>query len=267
MAAISLAKLRIQIERLKSRFSAPHGFLSALVTMLELYADQTYHPRAEKKLYRLPYYQVPAIISRQLNREFQNLAGERPVESLENAHLLWTESHYETKVLAARLLGSIPAKFAENVINEIDEWQIAGLDSGLINELLEIASATVRRSKSDVLLRKIRGWVTDASERKIRLGLKALQVIAGEATFTDLPVLLAIFTPIIEKPTDLQVTESVKLYQLLVQRFPEEMELFSTKMVKNIRNANKQKLLRKAFSAFSPEKEKTLKSMLPPLKL
>ncbi len=266
MVAISLAKLRFQIEQLKSRFADPHHFFSALKAMLELYSDQSYHPQAEKRPYRIDYYQIPPIIIRQLDREFQLIAGLFPAEAIQNAHLLWQDQHYESKVLAARLLGSISAEFSESVINEIHEWQTSGMDSALINELLEIASKNIREDHSGALLKQIKDWLISESLQKVELGLKGLQVIVNDPHFENLPTLLAIFSPLIENPSEPYVTESIRLYQQLIDHFPDEMEVFSRKVARRSKNYFKQKILRKAFSAFPPDKSKSLKLLLPPLK-
>jgi hypothetical protein len=267
MVAISLAKLRIQIENLRLNFSYPHRFVRSMTDLLELYSDQTYHPNSEKQTYRLPYYQVPPIISQQLNRELQLLAREFPEDSLENAHLLWLIPYYETKVLAARLLGSVPSPFYADVINEIHGWQTSGFDPALVNELLGVASENLRADNSKELLKKIKTWLQEETPQKINLGITGLQVIANDPHFENLPALLNLFAPLIELPTDRHLNECVRLYHGLIQRFPEEMQVFSQKIAARSRGYYKQKLLRKAFSGFPSEISNDLKSLLPKLKL
>jgi hypothetical protein len=267
MVAISLAKLRIQIENLRLNFSDPNRFVRTLTDLFELYSDQTYHTETEKREYRLPFYQVPPIISQQLNREFQLIARQFPQQALRNAHLLWLNSYYETKVLAARLLGSVPSPFYEDVINEIHGWQTSGLDPALINELLEIASENLRADNSKELLKKIESWLQEDTPQKTALGITGLQVIANDPHFENLPALLTLLAPLIEMPTDRHLNECVRLYHHLIQRFPEEMRVFSRKIAAKSRGYYKQKLLRKAFSGFPADISRDLKSLLPKLKL
>src|SRR5512142_2159797 len=123
MPAAELTRLRAQINGLITRFADPNGFRLALRDLLELYANRAYRPgQAVQPQPLLPSYRVAPLIMQQLELELSKTCQEQPAAALELIETLWHDPFLEPRLLAATLLGNIPAGLGKAVTQKLRAW-------------------------------------------------------------------------------------------------------------------------------------------------
>src|SRR5512145_962522 len=114
MPAIQLARLKLQAVELAASFRQPAVFARKLDDLCEFYANRTYRPgvSGESHPSLLKSYNIPAPVLREVQHELTPLAYAEPQATLALCQSLWEEPILEHRLLAAGILGQLPATFA-----------------------------------------------------------------------------------------------------------------------------------------------------------
>jgi hypothetical protein len=267
MPAVSITRLQTHLELLRSAFNSSQVFVSELKDLLELYSDRTFRPGEETHQdLRIPRYYIPILLEKKLELEFQRLANSRPADAVENANLLWKEKHFESRLLAACLVGALPVDHHLEVLTVINQWLNASVETDLLAGVLECTSRSLRRNNPQVWFQQTLDWLQEESTRLRARGILALRITVQDEHFVDLPLLLKQVEPLFNTPPNLLIPDLVDLYQALVQRFPDEMLVYTRELMEKVEDPNKQKLLRKVVNFFDEPTMKNLRRQLPPTK-
>jgi len=251
MPAVSSTRLQAHLNSLAATFDSPQVFVSNLRDILDLYADKTFHPgeQSPQEMHLLRYF-TPPLLMKQLELEFRRLAETRPQEALANAELLWQEKHFESRVLAADLLGWLPAEFDQQTMALLDQWLKSKIEPALKDVVLTRASLGQRRHNPDAWFELIHTWLEEPDFLVRARGVDALRITALDEHFDNLPLILRYADPLFNAPSVHLLPELGDLYGVLVQRFPGEMLVYTRELMKDVADPRKEKLLRRVITFF-----------------
>lgn len=268
MPAVSIARLQNHLELLYSSFNSPQIFVSELKDLLELYSDRTFHPGEESHLdRRIPRYYIPILLEKQLDMEFRQLAISRPEDAFTNAHLLWKDVHFESRVIAAGMLGSIPVSFARGILETIRQWLNEPMPQELLAQVLGRSTCSLRLARSQEWTDQIKTWLDAGSTRLQGRGILALSLTAQDDSFANLPLAINLVDALFKSPPSLLIPDLVALYEMLVSRFKQEMLVYTRELITRPTDANRVKLLRKVIPLFGDPISMDLRAKLPPTRL
>src|SRR5512133_240608 len=173
MPAAELTRLRAQINGLITRFADPDSFRLALRDLLELYANRAYRAgQAVQPQPLLPSYRVAPLITHQLELELSKTCLEQPVQALEVVEVLWHDPYLEPRLLAAALLGAIPANQGEAVIQKLRAWAVPAENFRMLDALFRHATTILRREAPQLLFSLYEEWINSPQPNTRSLGVR-----------------------------------------------------------------------------------------------
>ena len=262
MPAIDLARLKKQAVRLADLFDQPAAFLRELHETLDFYVNRTLRTRqtvAPSSV--LPAYRTPTLVLRHIETELAPLAAERPGEALTLADELWDVGYFETRLLAAYLLGRIPPQ-EERLLARLTAWTQKVRDPNVRAALLTTSLARLRKETPERFLTLVKEWLHPARAQHWSNGLQALVPLIADTDFENLPPVFEIVEPVIEAaPTILQI-DLEELILALYRKSPTE----TTYLLRQILNRSQTPLtfvtLRRISPAFPPPLQSSLRELL-----
>jgi hypothetical protein len=208
MPSIDLARLRKQALRLADFYFAPDEFMRQLNTTLDSYVNYTVRGhRTTAAGSSLPTHRTPEVVMRQIEHELSPLAStsEHAAASLALADRLWDDAWLESRLLAAFLLGRVPPEEAP-LVARLTAWVADLRDPELRARLLETSLYRMRRDAPDMLLQLVREWLRPERQRFWPAAIRASITAAQDPAFPDLPALMALLEPALQRaPTELQL--------------------------------------------------------------
>ena len=153
MPAIHLAKLKQQAALLSNNFDQPKVFIRELHDMLDIYAERSHRPGQSGAPPPLIHsYNVPKPVLRQILIELAPLVTSRPGEALSLCDALWEEPYLEFRLLAASILGLIPADPPDPIFIRVEKWGRSITDDQILTELMQQGLASVRHESIEILI-------------------------------------------------------------------------------------------------------------------
>src|SRR5688572_21677321 len=267
MPAIDLARLRKQAARLADFFFLPDEFMKHLREILDYYVNYTLRakenvaPGSNLKTYRTP----PAVLTH-IENELKNVAEANPHFALELADVLWDEGALETRLLAAFLLGRIPPQ-EERLLPRITAWTQQIRAPEVRSALLTTSLSRMRKETPNQFLSLVREYLHPERSRTWSNGLQALIPMIGDASDSNLPIILDIVEPIVkEAPSTLQ-NDLSDLIVTLYRASANETTFMLKHVLKETENQMTVITMRRISSNFPPALQTELKDLLRPQQL
>lgn len=195
MPAIDLAHLKTQTALLSDKFSEPDGFVRGLNKLLDFYTNRTKRTAQVVQRFSLPTFHTPKPVLRQIERELQPLADARPVEAIALTNALWKAGSFESRLLAARLLGMVQPARALTAFSNMPNWLAATMEKDIRHALLTDALARLRRENADAFFILLEDWLKSPRPTYQVWGLQALIPLLQEPGFENLPAVFRIIRP------------------------------------------------------------------------
>jgi hypothetical protein len=259
MPAIQIARLKLQTGQLREMFSQPEIFLRSLRHIMEFYADRTRRPgQSGSPSPLIEAYNVPAPVIRQILLELKPLVIENPSEAVTLMDVLWDQDILEFKILAANLLGVLPADPSALVINRLLRW-IESAEDRIIRSLLDQGLANLREYAPHRFLRLVQSWIESSDWREQQYGLLALLPLIKEERFEDLPLLFRFLTPLVRSSVPVLRPHVVSVVGALARRSPSETAYF---LKQNLVFSDTPWLARQVLKEFPPAQQEGLRSAL-----
>ena len=262
MPAIDLARLKIQAARLAEKFDKPLDFLSALNELLGFYTNRTIRATQVAQRLSLPTYHTPRPVLRQIESELAVLAENQTTEAIVLSEALWEAGSLESRLLAAFLMGNIPATRAILALTRLPVWLNQSTDKEIRTALLTTALARLRFEKPDAFFSVLAGWLESSQSTMQIWGLQALIPLLQDQKFENLPAVFRILRPAIlavDPATQLDfqaclaalervsLTETTAFLREIIRGNPEPMML---------------RIFRRILPALSPELQQALRETL-----
>jgi hypothetical protein len=231
MPAINLPRLKIQTAKLMDRFDDPEEFLRELHNLFELYADRTLRKGAIiSPISVLPSYRVSPPVIRQLELELGARTKTDPDHSLVIADLLWEDAYYETRLLAAYLLGRMTPG-GDTFMERLTAWVSETRDPAISYTLLTTSLMRLRSENTDDFLLLMEKWAHPSRKKMAPSVMIALVPLLKDKNFHNLPPVFNIVQPIIEAASATTQQELSTLVCALYDASPVETTFFLRQLV------------------------------------
>jgi hypothetical protein len=261
MPAVSLTRLREQLDWLKRHIHQPVEFHRLLSDLMSYYANRAYRPgMTVQSQPTLPTYRLPPLVNRHFEVMVTHLAREAPEQGLVLADELWQDAYLETRSLAAHLLGQLPPDAA--VVERLNNWCRPGEDNFLLNEILNPGMENLRRSNASAWVELIQGWLKQGKTAAQSLGLHALIPAIRDEKFTNLPAVFNILEPFLKEPLAAVKNEILEVLEALAKRSPAETSFFVKKTILLHPHPLNLRITRQLIPCFSEETQLKLREAL-----
>ena len=198
MPAIDLARLKTQAARLSEKFGEPEAFVHDLNDLLDYYSNRTIRAAQIAQRLSVPTYRTPGPVLRQIKNELAALAEPHPTEAAALTKALWEAGSLESRLLAAHLLGNIPAAEAIPVLTRLPLWLGQSTDKEIRAALLTEALARVRWENPEAFFILLDSWLGSPRPALQIWGLRGLIPLLKDPHFENLPAVFRILRPAVE---------------------------------------------------------------------
>ncbi len=227
MPTVQLARLHQEAAQLSTHFANPSEYLHALEILLESYSMPVHRQGRVRGMRPVLFsYEVPASVLKQLHLEMALQAGQQPTEALGLADALWARRSIETRLLAARLLGTIPVGAATEISSRLETWAEENREEILATALWAQGALYVCEQFPDQVIPFAAHLLASKEIRKQVLGLGILQTLLGNNHYGNLPLLFNELNEISRDPAKKLRPYLADLLASLAQRSPKETVYF-----------------------------------------
>jgi hypothetical protein len=199
MPAVQLSRLNQQISSLVWQFTRPTDFLPGLRDLFDLYANRVYRSgQSVPPTSLVQAYHVPTLVLRQLEIELTPSCKQHPAAALSLIDALWAEPMLESRILGATLLGYVPIEPPQPVIERIKGYTRPGIDTAILDALLEKGGRSLRLDRSDLWIELMDQWATDSLVFHQTAALRAITISIRDEQFINHPPVLGIFSGLLQ---------------------------------------------------------------------
>jgi hypothetical protein len=196
MPAIQPARLKRQVADLISYYDQPAVFVRQLHSLLDLYSDHTQRPgQAGLPSPLMASYNAPPPVMRQVWQELDKITRPHPNAALHLSDALWAEPNVDLQLLAARLIGQLPLRPPEPVVDRLQSWVHSNPDRRLLDGLLEYGLIRFQQDDPERLLDLVASWLESKDLPVKHAGLRALLPLSTDPASPHLPVIFRLITP------------------------------------------------------------------------
>lgn len=264
MPAIQPAKLKIQAAELAQKSTHPEVFCGALHDFFDAYSDRTYRPgKVGEPPPLIHAYHVPQPVINGVLKELVYLAHQDREAALTLIDALWSEPHFEFRILAASLLGHVPPRPTKSILVRVQSWVNSRTDERLVNVIIISGLERIRHEQSESYIQQVKLWLKSAKDYENVMGLKALSPLVADVMFEDFPMIFELINPIIRTyPTNLR-PDILKVVEVLISRSSKETAYFFQQMLKtNMDDPNITWIVRHSIKYFPQETQNLLRGEL-----
>lgn len=260
MPAIQPALLKRQAALVVDHFDNPAAFARSLGHLLDIYADRIQRPGLSgTPRTLLPTYRVRPPVIRQVLHELRERAEAQPAQALEICDQLWELPYLEDRLIAIGLLGMIPTKPADPIIERLERWRKSMNDLQLLERLYHQGLARLRQEQPQTVIDLVETWLSSPEQATQQAGLQALLPLAKEPAFTNLPIFFRILQPWVGTIPEPLRPDLLNLLESLIQRSPQETALFLRQALNLPTRATTAWVIRQVLLRFPEDSQKNLR--------
>ena len=165
-------------------------------------------------------------------------------------------------MLAASILGLLPANYADAVQERVEGWAKTGQDIQLLEPLLDQALLMCRGELPERLLGLVERWLHSESLHEQRLGLMALIPFFKEGKHENSPFIFRLLAPLTRAvPSDLQL-DLLTGFRAAAHSTPHETAYFLKQTLASPDSLDTVWLVRKLLREFPAETQQNLRQAL-----
>ena len=263
MPAIQLARLKIQISELLTLFDSPSDFIRELHVIFEFYADRTRRPgQSGKPKPLIQAYNVPRQVMRRLYSDIASFVVEKPASGIELADHLWENNWFECRLLAINILGYLPIKHHDQVVDRLRKWGKSCKEDALIDALLQDGAIEIRREMPDDFLNLVEEWLSISDTSLQKLGLRAIPPLVENQKFDNLPVFYRLLAPLLRESSTALEVDLLKAIRALGNRSPQETTYFLKQNLIAPHKSGTAIIVRRCIDVFPIEMQAQLREVL-----
>jgi hypothetical protein len=263
MPAVQLARLAQQIDVLVWQFTRPSDFIARLRDLFDFYADRVYRAgQAVPPASMASAYHIPVLVMRQLEIELRAPSKQHPTAALSLVDALWKESKLEFKILATLLLGFIPLRPPEEILDRMHSYAKPGSDTQVLNALLENGGRSLRQEMPARWLDLIEGWANDNHVAQHGMALRAIIITSQDTGFDNLPPLFRLFSALLQEGAVSLQAELQSTLLALLKRSPKETVYLLRQILSLSTRPTTHRLVRLSLSHVPPEYQPSLRQAL-----
>ncbi len=224
MPALKLETLRREAQALAALAEDPAAFVSRWQEMGEEYADRTRRAGQAVKRPTLPVLHLPKALMNAVEQAVRGRLAAEPELALPLADALWEQENWESRLLAAKILGFAPPQAADEVFERLWRWAETAatpeLREAVINHGSARLAAEAPTAYLNALLPHLRNRETAA------LALQALLPLLNSPRFVSTPPVFDALLPLITPPPPELRPELAAVLRALARRWPRETAPF-----------------------------------------
>jgi hypothetical protein len=264
MPGVELAKFHQQLDHLAEQMAQPEHFVHEFRGILEFYSDRTYRAGEKIKItLRLPSYHLPRIVMQNLQQFLERkIPASDPENAVRVADLLWKEPEVESKSLAAQALGAVRSPYPTIIIRVIDDWIREPIEAGLLKELMDKGTRTLRKDFEVAWLEKITTLLISTSHRQIITGLLAILPLIQDETFDNLPKLYEMLYPVVSTPSSSVLPELMDVLSALIKCSPTETVSYLAQLINDTHHPNLLRAVRNIMPAMDTAGQARVRQLL-----
>lgn len=263
MPAIDLTKLDKQINDLASSFDNPAEFrvkLHDLLSYYHLYARKPSKEKLPKSFMR--HYEIPDQVIRQIELGLKPCITARPQQSLDLARELWKDDYFESRHLAAYLLGQLGPDQAAFVQTTLETWLDQSLDHAVLDTLLNNATRSLRASSTQEWDRFLGKLLDSRSERLQYAGLLALAADLPKRPLTAFIFVYKALRPFFQS-SEAKIHELLyQIVEILAKRNPSETVYFLKQVLAETNQHAIERQMRRFIPFFNPDQAASLRESI-----
>jgi hypothetical protein len=194
MPSFQLKQFQQILNQLLLVFSLPKEFHAQLTALFERYEQPGYRYSREVQALPQPAYHLPGVMLEEIEIPLTTLAKERPRPALLLAQECWQDDFFETKWVAALVLGQAPLFDLPLLTDAINAMLAHAPDTEHLLLLFGSGVRRLREERFDVWTQMIAGWLSH-DETCLR-GLYALVSVVEAGNEAYMPTVFRL----LEKP-------------------------------------------------------------------
>jgi hypothetical protein len=262
MPAIDLSRLKLHAALVADNFSNHMAFLRELHEMLEHYTNRTMRASLVARRLSLPTYHTPPPVLRQIERELVPLADSLPVKGALLASELWKDGSFESRLLAARLVGMLPPAEAIPLLSRLPDWLAQTTDKEISQALLTDSFSRVRKENPEAFFILLEEWLKSPRSAWQIWGMHALIPLIKDPDFKNLPAVFRILRPAVQAAgpsTQLELQACLSALEIVSLT---ETSMYLRDLLSHNPSQTLLRTLRRMLPAFSIELQTSLRDTL-----
>jgi hypothetical protein len=165
-------------------------------------------------------------------------------------------------LLAARLLGQVPIKPPEPVLERLQAWVSSGLDKRLLDGLLVYSLEQFQLHAPIQILEIVSDWLTSSNLTLQEAGLHALLTLSDYPGLENLPAILKLITPYTRVAPSRLRPDILAVLSLLARTSPSETAYLLRQNLSATDNPDTAWLIRKVIDEFPEETRNSLRAAM-----
>lgn len=263
MSAINLSRLRTQLGLLLPQIQDTSVFIHGLREIYQFYADHT-HPVGEPPtgVFTLPAFNTPQILNREILLTLSKYCNDYPELVIKLIDRLWQEAEVELRQLASQLLGKLPSKNAEDVIDRIRSWSEKSVNPEILPFLHQQASIGIRKNNPERWLDLLNEWESAQKDWLAKLAIEGIIPLIDDREYENLPAIFTFITPFIINPGKDYHYDLLIIIQHLARRSEVETVHFLKKAISLSTDPTMGRFIRRTLVYFSTARQDSLRIAL-----
>lgn len=263
MPAVSLSRLKDQIQLLAAQFQQPEAFCQSTNRLLSQYSDRTYKAGdTVPQPLLINAYRPPVIVMQQFEMALTRCAGLFPEAVFSVADRLWQEAYLEPRLLAAFLLGQAAVPPPEPVLQRLTGFCQGTDERRMLIEVITRSSYSLRAKTPVAWLNTIDGWLSSGNHGLILAGIISLNTLASDTNFANLPgIFQRLNHNLPHLPRDV-FPEIEAVIKVLVERSSGETTHFLRQVISTHNDENLRQLIRQIIPALPAEMQAGIRQSL-----
>ena len=262
MTAINPARLKRQIAEIKTHFMQPGEFVSRLHKLFNFYADRVRRTgQSGSSPPSIPAYHLPLPVMRSLVRELTPLLESSPSRGLLLVDALWVEEWLEMRLLAARLLGKIPALNPGPIRKRVLTWLGSCREKQIRRTLMDESLESLRERHFSAVISLLESLIKEGGREERQAVLYGLQGLIEQQGFSNLPLVFNHLETILGKKEGLR-GDIVPVVRGLIQLSERECFYFLQKQFPAAAQPQITRVVRQCLTDFSADYQQQLRELL-----
>ncbi|PKO12334.1 MAG: hypothetical protein CVU39_24620 [Chloroflexi bacterium HGW-Chloroflexi-10] len=263
MPAIQLDRLNQQILSILQPQFGPQAFVESLKSLMDAHTNRAYRPGFEvEQNLSIESYHLAPIIVQQLNVQLIRFTQNNPDLALSYVQFLWNEPFLELKTLAATILGVLPQEKSTDVLRIISALGLETNEKMLLQLLFLQGTHQIRKKNPKEWLSILKEWLDSGNPGRTNTALQALQILAEDNQFENLPTVFSMLTQAFLNPLEATTNSLVGLVQKLAERSPIETAYHLRNIYLNSSTEKINRLIRRCIPFLPEEQQFSLRQVM-----
>ncbi|MBE9524467.1 MAG: DNA alkylation repair protein [Chloroflexi bacterium] len=263
MPAIQPSLLKTQTIDLIDHFSRPADFLHNLHDLLEFYADRTHRPNTvTNAVHLLQEHRVPKPVLRSIEQILIPKIISNPQGALILADALWQDHWAEGRLFAIFILGQLPPKPANLILDRIAAWGSTCKELSIVQAIATRGTESLRLQAETEYFQSLEKWLTYKQHPLRRISLYAINALINTENFENLPLLFRWLGPLIRN-AEIEFKDQLSdILRAMAKKAPQETSHFLRQIIVSAPNVQTAAIIRHALDAFPPDLQNLLRNYL-----